>query len=85
MKMERTECSETSAYKTQALGKYPEESIQHSEHGESLKSRDLRSSGTLHVVDCWFVTDVSGQPIGPICKGEAVGSYQSTLLNLPEE
>jgi len=33
-----TECSETSAYKIQAPGNYPEESIQHSEQGESLKS-----------------------------------------------
>jgi len=32
-------CSETSAYKIQMPGNYPEESIQHSEHGESLKSR----------------------------------------------
>jgi hypothetical protein len=38
MKMERTECSETSAYKTQTLGNCPEENIQHTEHGESLKS-----------------------------------------------
>jgi hypothetical protein len=37
MKMEQTECSETSAYKIQTSGNYPEESIQHSEHGESLK------------------------------------------------
>ena len=37
--MEETECSETSAYKIQTPGNYPEESIQHSEHGESLKSR----------------------------------------------
>jgi len=41
MKMEQTECSETSAYKIQTLGNYPEESIQHSEHGESLKSRNV--------------------------------------------
>jgi len=34
-----TECSETSAYKIQTPGNYPQESIQHSEHGESLKSR----------------------------------------------
>jgi hypothetical protein len=34
-----TECSETSAYKIQTPGNYPEESIQHSEHGGSLKSR----------------------------------------------
>jgi len=39
MKMEQTECSETSAYKIQTPGNYPEENIQHSEHGESLKSR----------------------------------------------
>ena len=36
VKMEETECSETSAYKLQMPGNYPEESIQHSEHGESL-------------------------------------------------
>jgi len=34
-----TECSETSAYKFQMPGNYPKESIQHTEHGESLKSR----------------------------------------------
>jgi len=35
----RTLCSETSAYKIQTPGNYPEESIQHSEHSGSLKSR----------------------------------------------
>jgi len=34
-----TECFETSAYKIQTPGNYPEENIQHSEHGERLKSR----------------------------------------------
>jgi hypothetical protein len=34
-----TESSETSAYKLQAPGNYPKESIQHLELGESLKSR----------------------------------------------
>ena len=34
-----TECSETSAYKLQTPGYCPKESIQHTEHGESLKSR----------------------------------------------
>ena len=34
-----TECSERSAHKIQMPGNYPEESTQHSEHGESLKSR----------------------------------------------
>jgi len=36
LKMEQTECSETSAYKIQTPGNYPEESIQHSEHGSVL-------------------------------------------------
>jgi len=39
MKMEQTECSETSAHKIQTPGNNPEESIQHLEHGKSLKSR----------------------------------------------
>jgi len=34
-----TECSKTSAYKIQTPGNYPEESLQHSEHSKSLKSR----------------------------------------------
>jgi len=41
MKMENTEWPETSAYKIQMSGNYPEESAQHSEQGESLKSRKL--------------------------------------------
>jgi hypothetical protein len=36
-----TECSETSACKIQAPGNYPEESIQHWEHDESLKFDQL--------------------------------------------
>jgi len=39
MKMEQTVCSETSAYKIQTPGNYPEGNIQHTEHGESSKSR----------------------------------------------
>jgi hypothetical protein len=39
MKMEQTERSETSAYKMQTPGSYPDERIQHSERGKSLKSR----------------------------------------------
>jgi len=37
--MEQTGCSKTSAYKIQTPGNYPEENIQHAEHGKSLKSR----------------------------------------------
>jgi hypothetical protein len=38
MKMEQRECSETLAFELQAPVNNPEESTQHSEHGESLKS-----------------------------------------------
>ena len=41
MKMEQTDCSETSAYKIQTPENYPEENTQHSEYGESLKSRSI--------------------------------------------
>jgi len=37
MKMEQ--CSDTSAYKIQTPGNHPKERIQHSDHGESLKSK----------------------------------------------
>jgi hypothetical protein len=33
------ECSNMLTYKIHTLGNYPEESTEHSEHGESLKSR----------------------------------------------
>jgi hypothetical protein len=46
--MEQTECSEMLAFKLQTLVNHPEESIQHSEHGENLKSRIMsdRDEGT---------------------------------------
>jgi hypothetical protein len=40
--MDKTECSEKSAYRIQTPGNYPEENIQHKEHGESLKSTALK-------------------------------------------
>jgi hypothetical protein len=39
MKMEQTQCSETSAFKLQTPGNNPEENIRHSEQGEILKPR----------------------------------------------
>ena len=46
MKMEQTECSETSAYKIQTPGNYPEESIQ--QHwNKSLKT--LNKECTVHL------------------------------------
>jgi hypothetical protein len=35
------QCSGTSAYKIQTSGNYPEENIQHTEHGESLKLKNV--------------------------------------------
>ena len=43
MKMELIEGSETSNFKTQTPGKYPKENILYTEHGESLKSRNIDS------------------------------------------
>jgi len=37
MKIEQTECSETSTFKIKTPSNYPKESIQHTQHGESLK------------------------------------------------
>jgi hypothetical protein len=51
MKMEQTVCSETLAYIIQTPANHPEESTQHSEHGESLKSRALCLITSL----TWFV------------------------------
>ena len=48
MKMEHTESSKTLAYKIQMPGNYPEESIQHSEHGGSFKPRIIHH---LHVLN----------------------------------
>jgi hypothetical protein len=48
--MKREECSETSAYKSQTPGNYPEENIQHTEHGESVKSRIYPSSFACEVI-----------------------------------
>jgi len=56
--MEQTECSETSAYKIQKPENYPEERVQHSEQGESLKSGML---GTLTDRNkSWFVLSKEG-------------------------
>jgi len=41
MKMEQTECSESSAHKIQTSGNHPEYRIQRSEHGKSLKSSSI--------------------------------------------
>jgi hypothetical protein len=47
MKMEQTECSETSAYTIQTSGNYPEERIQHSQHGENLFKFFISRAGKI--------------------------------------
>jgi len=49
--MEQTECSETSAYQIQMPGNYPEESVQLSERGESLKSRINANNSSVHNIN----------------------------------
>ena len=44
MKMEHTECSETSAYKIQKSGNYPEERIQYSERGLKFEFKNTTLS-----------------------------------------
>ena len=41
MKMEQTECSETSAYKIQTPGNYPEESIQHLQSDFKISTKSM--------------------------------------------
>ena len=65
MTMEQTACSKTSAYKIQMLGNYPEESIQHPEHGKSLKSRVC----VFHY--CWHQTATK-----VLSSSEMVSGYQ---------
>jgi hypothetical protein len=48
MKMDRTKCSETLAFKLQTPVNNPEESIRHSKYGESLKSRTFLTSFFLN-------------------------------------
>ena len=38
MKMQKTECYETSVHKIQTSGNYPKERLQNSEYGENFKS-----------------------------------------------
>jgi hypothetical protein len=62
MKMEQTKCSETSAYKLQTPVNHPEESIRHSEQGESLKSRIPKICSNLEI----STTKVVQQPLSVI-------------------
>jgi len=81
-KMEQ--CSETSAYKTQTPGNYPEESIQHSEHDERLKSRmkhvislTVSTHNTARIVEKRYQ---DRQPnVREHCQGNLVYLFQGVL------
>ena len=47
MKVEQTECSETSVHTIQTPGNHPKERMRHSEHIESLKSRNVSIISSL--------------------------------------
>jgi len=74
LKMEQTECSETSAYKVQTPGNYPEESIQHTEHGESLKSRIYYKCFDL----LWVVSTNRDETMWPASWFPQLSSYWAT-------
>jgi hypothetical protein len=60
MKMEQTECSETSAYRIQMPGNYPEENIQ---HGFCFQSLTVKSRLTL--VDVQFDNHIAHRVMLP--------------------
>ena len=57
MKMEQTECPETSANKIRTSENYPEESIQHSEHGEKFQIKNVKSVYINSNYSLWRVCD----------------------------
>jgi len=59
MNMEQAECSETSAYKIQTPENYPEESIQHLEHGEVRNQEYVLSDGSHYVTSVEFCTEIN--------------------------
>jgi hypothetical protein len=74
--MEQTECSETSAYKIQTPGNYPEENIQHTEHGESLKSKKHK------VFRMYSRVLFSSKQASVILNRELIGCWLSLMLNV---
>jgi len=71
--------SVTFAHKIQTPGNYPEESKQHSEHGESLKSRKLLFS--IHHIIVTFLYCVQNRRQGTLwlTKGSYLGWLQYAL------
>ena len=66
MKVEQAECSETSVYEFKTPGNHPKGSIQHSGHGESLKSRIHPMSSQLYLIclsTCMHYWSFAGPPL----------------------
>ena len=57
MKVEQTECSETSAYKLQTPGNYPKESIQ--QIGLYIKRTNVMQLGSIFICNCNIALHVS--------------------------
>jgi hypothetical protein len=85
MKMEHAERSKTSAYKIQMLGNHPKERIQHSEQGESLKSRMTVLFDYHHcfnLPELGFCASVT-QPLGIyMCKGRIMDIREAGSENV---
>ena len=60
------QCPETSAYKIQKPGNCPEESTQHSEHGDSFKSRLLKVTNKMYVEGNGSVTAGNAQRLSAV-------------------
>jgi hypothetical protein len=66
MKMEQTERSERLAYKIQMPGNYPEENIQHTEHGKF----EIRKQWPLGPVECKSTVvamEITGKMFSYVC------------------
>jgi hypothetical protein len=72
-------CSETSAYNIQKPGNYPEESTQHSEHGESLKSSSNIILPPSLTSSDWSVSVWTGNQIG-VCSCHMRVTYPTHLI-----
>jgi hypothetical protein len=87
MKMEPTEGSETSAFKTQMLGKYPKENIlQHKEHSKSLKSRNDVDVSTLFSDQFLYSSffSLAFQYTHELWSGEQGGCFKASHPPTPE-
>jgi hypothetical protein len=83
MKMEQTECSETLEFKLQTPRNNPEESIRHSKHGESLKSRknitSIPSLVASYENDLLSASRVDGMQMPQVAGGLLILFYFSIL------